>query len=80
MAKNDLDRARFVGEVAVYLGVVIATLAVGGLVGWVLPLAVDGRLGAAPSPLSRASYASERAPSADAAVIDGVAAVGPSAD
>jgi hypothetical protein len=62
MAKSDFDRARFVGALAVYLGLVVATVVVGGLVGWVMQLAVDGRLSASPSPLSRSSYASDVAP------------------
>ena len=79
MPNNDLDRARLVGALAVYLGVVVATLEVGGLVGWVMPLAVDGRLGAAPSPLSRSAYASDVAPQVEVG-LEGVAAAAPSAD
>lgn len=76
MAKNDLDRARFVGAVTVYLGAVFATLVVGGLVGWVLPLALTGDLDEARSPLSQGHQEAEAAHVAQQdAVIDGVAAV-----
>jgi hypothetical protein len=76
MAKNDLDRARFVGAVTVYLGAVIATLVVGGLVGWALPMALDGELEASRSPLSNGHHAAEAAHVAHQnAAMDEVAAV-----
>jgi len=40
MGRSDLDRARFVGELVLYLGLVVATLVAGGAAGWILPVAL----------------------------------------